>query len=155
VCLTVTCTQLAACGSGSESAAWDEGGGASGAAPANSGGAWGEDVSAASSAGVEDVEATDSAPHGECADPCAEQTSCGQICLTMKGAGSSCQLVPTANDLTRPPRSVHFDCRQLPRGPNGWDVDAQGHIALMGDTCKALNKGGPHRVALILGCTPS
>jgi hypothetical protein len=90
----------------------------------------------------------------ECPDPCAEQTSCGQICLTLKGAGSNCQLVPTLNDLTRPPRSVHFDCSQLELGPNGYDFDALGHITLTGDTCEALQRGGPHRVALVLGCPP-
>jgi hypothetical protein len=99
--------------------------------------------------------ATDGAASGECPDPCAEQTSCGQICLTLKGIGSSCQLVPTVNDLTRPPRSVHFDCGQLERGPNGYDFDALGHITLMGDTCEALTKSGPHHVTLNLSCPPS
>jgi len=91
---------------------------------------------------------------GECADPCDEETSCGQICLTLKGRGSSCQLVPTVNDLTLPPRSVRFDCNQLQRGPDGYDFDALGHITLMGDTCDALQKSGPHRVTLTLACTP-
>jgi hypothetical protein len=72
----------------------------------------------------------------------------------MKGIGSSCQLVPTVNDLTRPPRSVRFDCSPIQLGPNGYDFDKLGHITLMGSTCEALQTGGPHRVALILACPP-
>jgi len=91
---------------------------------------------------------------GQCPDPCAEQTECGQICLKLKGVGSSCQLVPTMNDLTRPPRSVHFDCNAIPYGPDGYDFDALGHITLMGNTCAALQNSGPHRVTLTLACPP-
>jgi hypothetical protein len=91
---------------------------------------------------------------GECPDACVEPSECGQICLKLKGVGSSCRLVPTANDLTRPPRSVHFDCNPIPRGPDGYDFDTLGHITLMGNTCAALQKSGPHRVTLNLGCPP-
>ena len=91
---------------------------------------------------------------GQCADPCAERTECGRICLTLKGVGSSCQLAPTMNDLTRAPRSVQFDCNTISRGPDGYDFDALGHITLMGNTCAALQKSGPHRVTLTLGCPP-
>jgi hypothetical protein len=92
--------------------------------------------------------------HTDCSDGCAAQTDCGQICLSMKGVGSSCQLLPTVNDLTRPPRSVRFDCSPLQRGPNGYDFDALGHIVLTGRTCEALHTGGPHHVELILTCPP-
>lgn len=149
VCLLATFTHLMGCGgepgaSEPESARTNGGteedglvasGGASDVAPENTGGAL--------------------FGHSECTDPCAEQTSCGQICLTLKGAGSSCQLTPTVNDLTRPPRKVRFNCTELPHGPNGYDFDKLGHITLMGDTCKALHQGGPHHVALILSCPPS
>jgi hypothetical protein len=91
----------------------------------------------------------------DCADLDAEDIRCGQISLTMKGAGSSCQLVPTLNDLTLPPRSVRFDCQPLERGPNGYDFDELGHVTLTGDTCAALHESGPHRLTLILACTPS
>jgi hypothetical protein len=128
-------------------------GGASGGATTSSGGTSPEDAPPRDDEEADGDHATESAGL-DCPDPCAEPTSCGQICITLKGPGSSCQLVPTANDLTRPPRSVRFNCTQIPRGPNGYDIDAQGHIALMGDTCEALGKGGPHRVALILGCPP-
>jgi hypothetical protein len=80
--------------------------------------------------------------------------SCGQISIKLKGLGSSCQLMPTASDLSRYPRSVRFDCTPLVRGPNGYDYDATGHLTLMGDTCEALQQGGPHRVTLLLTCEP-
>jgi hypothetical protein len=100
------------------------------------------------------VEATPGATDPGCSDPCGEQAVCGHICITLKGPGSSCQLVPTANDLTRSPRSVLFDCKPIEHGPNGYDFDALGHVTLRGDTCEALNTDGPHHVSLILGCPP-
>jgi hypothetical protein len=164
VCFIAICTQLAGCGEQDTSAELDvarasgapfESGGAAGATPTKGGeGALG------SGATRDDAEAEgDDAKEGEaaasCPDPCIERTPCGQICLTMKGPGSSCQLVPTANDLTRPPRSVQFNCDELQRGPNGYDFDALGHITLTGSTCEALHRGGPHRVALLLSCPPT
>ncbi|HYP76381.1 MAG TPA: hypothetical protein VER12_10510 [Polyangiaceae bacterium] len=147
-CLAVTCTQLAGCGAPAEQSSEPE--------PAQTNGAWEHGVlSAAGSAATDDSSGSLEEAPSECLDGCLEQARCGQICLTMRGAGSSCQLVPTANDLTRPPRSVHFDCGQIARGPDGYDFDALGHITLMGDTCRALHEGGPHRVALILSCPPS
>jgi len=107
-----------------------------------------EDTAVPSAARAENAEASESA------DPCAEQDSCGQLSLTLKGRGSSCQLLPTVNDLTRPPVAVRFDCSPLTRGPDGYDFDALGHITLMGDTCAALQKSGPHRVTLVLSCQP-
>jgi len=100
----------------------------------------------------QDAEAADSGIGDECS---VANANCGQISLTLKGVGSNCHLVPTVNDLTRPPRSVRFDCRPLELGPNGYDFDELGHITLMGDTCAALAKSGPHRVTLVLGCPPS
>jgi hypothetical protein len=91
---------------------------------------------------------------GECPAACVEKSSCGQICIELKGHGSSCQLVPTANDLTRPPRSVHFDCDEISLGPDGYDFDSLGHLTLMGNTCSALHSGGPRRITLTLGCPP-
>lgn len=91
----------------------------------------------------------------DCPDLTPDQISCGQIGISLKGLGSSCQLVPTANDLTRPPRSVRFDCGELQLGPNGYDYDALGHLTLTGNTCDALQKGGAHRVTLILACPPA
>jgi len=113
------------------------------------------DSSRATPAHSDDAEGTDGASHADCPDLEDEQIRCGQISLSLKGAGSSCQLTPTLNDLTRPPREVRFDCDALQRGPNGYDYDALGHITLMGDMCAALQKDGPHRVTLILGCPPS
>lgn len=107
--------------------------------------------SGAGSAGSLGAEATESGTDDECSVPNA---NCGQISLTLKGVGSNCHLLPTVNDLTRPPRSVRFDCSQLERGPNGYDFDELGHITLMGDTCDALTSSGPHRVTLILSCPP-
>ena|SRR6187431_2021786 len=168
MCLAATCTQLVGCGDPGDSSRaapaatsgapendeWSESGGASGT-PADTEGASLAQAPARGDAQTEGSESRPSATHAECPDPCAEKTSCGQICLTMKGPGSSCQLLPTANDLTRPPRSVLFDCNPIPRSANGYDFGEQGHITLMGDTCEALHKGGPHRIALILACPPS
>ena len=166
-CLVAICTQ-GGCGGPADSSQltpaeasgahetvqWSESAGASGATASDPGAASLE-KSERDEAQSESAEASDSATRADCPDPCAEQTGCGQICITMKGPGSSCQLQPTANDLTRPPRSVQFDCSPIPRGPNGYDFGEQGHITLMGDTCAALSTGGPHRIALILACPPS
>ena len=139
VCLLATCTLVAACGGPADT---------NEAAPAHTNGAPELEDAAPSAARAENAEATESA------DPCAEQDSCGQISLTLKGRGSSCQLLPTVNDLTRPPVAVRFDCSQLTRGPDGYDFDALGHITLMGETCAALQKSGPHQVTLVLSCQP-
>ena len=141
-CLFVICAQLVACGDAAEPLAPPT--------SAMSGG-----PTAPEDAKAETPEAAEVGAQPDCADLSQEQIRCGQLSLDMKGAGSSCQLTPTANDLTRPPRSVLFDCQPLERGSNGYDFDALGHITLMGDTCEALQKSGPHRVTLLLGCPPS
>ena len=154
VCLFAICIQVGGCGdaTGSSEAPTAESNGTF-----ESAGSGGSDVTLGSSipsdANAESDDPSESAA-GECPDPCAEQSSCGQICLTLKGRGSSCQLVPTVNDLTLPPRSVRFDCSKLQRGPDGYDFDALGHITLMGETCDALHESGPHRVTLTLACPP-
>lgn len=146
-CLLTTATQVAGCGdqAGTSEPELRTADGATDLADV---------VAAPAAARAAAPEPEESATHNDCPDSCAEQTGCGQICLTLKGLGSSCQLTPTVNDLTRPPRSVQFDCSTLQHGPNGYDFDALGHITLMGDTCQALQQGGPHRVTLILGCPP-
>jgi hypothetical protein len=141
VCLTVMSTHLAGCGAPAEATELDV---------ARTNGAQ-ENVPLSASASAEP---SASAPPVDCPDLTQEDISCGQIGITLKGLGSSCQLAPTANDLTRPPRSVRFDCGELEHGPNGYDYDELGHITLMGDTCAALQKGGAHRVTLILSCPP-
>ena len=144
VCVFALCTPLAGCGDQPDRSESE---------PARTSGApESTDLLPAESAADQ---ANESAAQAECPDPCAEQNQCGQICITLKGAGSSCQLIPTVNDLSRPPRSVWFDCSQLQFGGNGYDFDRLGHITLTGDTCEALTQDGPHRVALILGCPPS
>ena len=146
MCLVATCTQLMGCGAPADGA--EPSPGITSNAPENG-------LFAPSASGAESgIDATESVTHTECPDLGAEQMRCGQIALTMKGVGSSCQLVPTVNDLTRPPRSVRFDCGEIPRGPDGYDFDTLGHITLMGDTCAALQKDGPHRVTLNLSCAP-
>ncbi|HYQ00311.1 MAG TPA: hypothetical protein VER96_16660 [Polyangiaceae bacterium] len=148
VYLFAICTQLGACGSAVDTSDEHHLG--------QTDGTYQSDVNSAlpaSDTPLGDV-AQPSADAGECSDPCAEHTECGQICLTLKGAGSSCQLVPTANDLTRPPRSVRFDCDTIPQGADGYDFDSLGHITLTGSVCTALQKGGPHRVTLTLACPP-
>jgi hypothetical protein len=141
VCLTVMSTQLAGCGAPAEANELDA---------ARTNGAQ-ENVPPSASASAEP---SASVTPVDCPDLTPEDISCGQIGITLKGLGSSCQLAPTANDLTRPPRSVRFDCGELEQGPNGYDYDELGHITLMGDTCGALQKGGAHRVTLILSCPP-
>jgi hypothetical protein len=148
VCLLAIAAQLTACGDAAD--AGEAQLGQTNGAPESDGNGT---ASPASDAPLGNVSQPDD-DAGECPDPCAEPSECGQICLTLKGVGSRCQLVPTANDLTRPPRSVHFDCKPIPRGPDGYDFDALGHITLMGNTCAALQKSGPHRVTLTLGCPP-
>ena len=103
---------------------------------------------------AESAKAAGSAAGADCAELSPERNRCGQISLTMKGVGSSCQLLPTANDLTRPPRSIWLDCSEIARGPNGYDFDPLGHITLLGRTCEALTEDGPHRVTLLLSCPP-
>lgn len=147
-CLIVISTQLAACGDAADIGE---------ANLAQTNGAYetgGQGATSPASATPLGNVSRPSDDAGQCADPCAERSKCGQICLTLKGVGSSCQLVPTMNDLTRPPRSVLFDCKPIPRGPDGYDFDALGHITLMGNTCAALQQSGPHRVALMLSCPP-
>jgi hypothetical protein len=100
------------------------------------------------------AEAAEPATPSDCPDVEDPPSGCGQISIKLKGLGSSCRLMPTASDLTRSPRSVRFDCTRIERGPNGYDYDALGHITLMGETCQALQTGGPHRVTLSLGCGP-
>lgn len=153
VCLTAMSTQLLACGSAADLSE----------PPLAQTNAYDDDAISSVPPTASDTTigaALPAAPDGagndadECAKECEHATSCGQICLTLKGRGSSCQLLPTVNDLTRPPRAVRFDCTEIARGPNGYDFDALGHITLMGDTCAALTKGGPHRVSLVLSCPP-
>ena len=103
---------------------------------------------------LDGAEAAAGAPPADCADHDGDPSGCGQISFKLKGLGSSCQLLPTASDLTRTPRSVRFDCKPIVRGPNGYDYDALGHITLTGETCEALHTGGPHRVTLVLACGP-
>ncbi|HKO46774.1 MAG TPA: hypothetical protein VJV79_03575 [Polyangiaceae bacterium] len=150
VCLAALYIQLAACGDQA---------GVSEAEPALASHSPANDSSFANSGssepkGSKAANASADATDAECPDLGAEQTRCGQISLTLKGVGSSCQLVPTVNDLTRPPRAVRFDCDPLELGPNGYGFDSLGHITLMGDTCEALQQAGPHRVTLILSCPP-
>ncbi|HET7545821.1 MAG TPA: hypothetical protein VFK05_38400 [Polyangiaceae bacterium] len=153
-CLLAICTQLVACGGADP---LEPNPPPTSAAPKTAFSDSADDDSSAAKAhsADADADATDGATHADCLDLEQEPISCGQISLTLKGAGSSCQLTPTANDLTRPPRDVRFDCNAIQRGPNGYDYDSLGHITLTGDTCAALQKGGPHRVTLILGCPPS
>lgn len=154
VCLFAICAQLGACGDATDPSELHlaQTNGAYGSSPAASSSAPHRDVSQPSDSESDDE--GESASVDECPDACVEKSSCGQICIRLKGRGSSCQLVPTANDLTRPPRSVHFDCNEISRGPDGYDFDSLGHITLMGKTCSALQKGGPRRITLTLGCPP-
>ncbi len=121
------------------------------AAPIESAGAAGAD---ARDDDYDDAETAESQTFPECPELDQQPASCGQISIKLKGRGSSCQLGPTASDLTRSPRSVRFDCEPLVRGPDGYDYDELGHITLMGETCDQLQRGGPHRVTLVLGCEP-
>ena len=146
VCLAACCTQLAACGDPANLSESDSAH-TTGTAENN----WAFAGDRDGGAGSAGAESSDSETDGECSVPNA---SCGQLSLTLKGVGSNCHLLPTVNDLTRPPRGVRFDCSQLERGPNGYDFDELGHITLMGDTCAALTRSGPHRVTLILSCPP-
>jgi len=157
-CLLALATQLAGCGDGADPLTMPSAplnSSFESASPAESEGAAGT----ANHSGVSDAEAEGTEAKGktepDCADLDDDEIRCGQISLTLKGAGSSCQLTPTLNDLTLLPHSVRFDCQPLERGPNGYDFDELGHITLTGDTCDALQKSGPHRVTLILACTPS
>lgn len=147
VCFAGACTQLAGCSDPANLSESESARTTTGTAENNSSFASGDGGAAS-----EGAPATESETDGECSVPNA---NCGQISLTLKGVGSNCHLLPTVNDLTRPPRSVRFDCRQLERGPNGYDFDQLGHITLMGDACAALTKSGPHRVTLVLSCPPS
>jgi hypothetical protein len=154
VCLAAVCAQLLGCGSAADISEQrlaqtngaEDNDSVSAVAPTASDTMLGDAPESAAAGSADD--------ESGCADACTQPSNCGQICLTLKGKGSSCQLVPTANDLTRPPRAVRFDCAEIPRGPNGYDFDALGHITLMGDTCAALTKGGPHHVTLTLSCPP-
>ena len=143
VCMALTGTQIAGCGAPVEPSESDV---------AVTNGAQ-ENVPLSASASA-NPESNETATPVDCPDLTPEQIKCGQIGISLKGHGSSCQLAPTANDLTRPPRSVRFDCHELEHGPNGYDYDALGHITLMGSTCDALQKGGGHRVTLLLSCPP-
>jgi len=145
VCWALLGTQLAGCGGAGESleieptVAVDDG--TSQPTPKDAGGA--------AAAGDEPGDESEESAEPECAELEQQPAGCGQLSFR---PGSSCQLVPTANDLTRSPRGVRFDCTRLVRGPNGYDFDASGHLALTGDTCAALQTGGSHRVTLLLAC---
>jgi len=139
VCVLASCALLVGCGGPADAAELEL---------AHTSGAPAESESVEPRA----IEAAPSAIVAECANACGEQPPCGEICISMNG--SSCRLALTANDLTRSPRGVRFDCLELERGPNGYDYDELGHVTLTGDTCEAAKSGGPHRLAVILGCAP-
>ena len=145
VCWALVCTQLAGCGDQANSVESD---------PAVAVAAGGEAAHPTPSDSAGAAAAAESPAGADCPELSEQPTSCGQISIQLKGPDASCHLLPTANDLTRSPHSVSFDCTELVRGPNGYEYDALEHLTLMGDTCEALQAGGPHRVTLIPACGP-
>lgn len=157
MCLAVACTQLLGCGDRADSLVGESAPAADADGdrePSGAAGARAESFAREVGDDERDRAVGERAIALDCPELDDEVAACGQISIKLKGSGSSCRLGPTASDLTRPPSSVRFDCSQLRRGPDGYDFDELGHITLMGDTCDALQTGGPHRVTLVLACGP-
>jgi hypothetical protein len=154
MCWALVSTQLAGCGDPQDSSAEDLAASGETPKPNGFGGAPAEELPRATDADELGRAEAERETLTECPELDDPPPSCGQISIKLAGRGSSCQLAPTASDLSRPPRSVRFDCKQIGRGPDGYDFDSIGHVTLMGDTCQALHTEGPHRVTLVLTCEP-